>query len=106
MSPYETNLMLMRENNIFNQSYIRCNAERKNEKHENAREQYRGAFCGVEILLPRMKYTHEIVGTHGGALLPESASGACPGSKISRVYRPLSYLNSYCSRNKTITDRE
>ena len=25
----------------------------------------------MEILLPKMKYTHEIVGTHGGALLPE-----------------------------------
>ena len=25
----------------------------------------RGAFCGVEILLPRMKYAHEIFGTHG-----------------------------------------
>ena len=24
-----------------------------------------------EILLPRMKYSHEIVSTHGGALLPE-----------------------------------
>ena len=48
---------------------------------------YRGAFCGVEILLPRMKYTHEIVGTHGGALLPERAPGACSGSKIPRVYR-------------------
>ena len=30
---------------------------------------YRGAFCGVEILLPRMNYTHEIVDTHGGAQL-------------------------------------
>ena len=49
---------------------------------------YRGAFCGVEILLPRMKYTHEIVGTHGGALLPERAPGTCSGSKIPRVYRP------------------
>ena len=36
-----------------------------------------------------MKYTHEIVGTHEGALLPESAPGACSGSKIPRVYRPL-----------------
>ena len=45
-------------------------------------------FCGVEILLPRMKYTHEIVGTHGGALLPERAPGACSGSKTPRVYRP------------------
>ena len=29
-----------------------------------------------------MKYTHEIVGTHGGALLSERA-------QIPRVYRPL-----------------
>ena len=36
-----------------------------------------------------MKYTHEIVGTHGGALLPERAPGACSGSKIPRVYRSL-----------------
>ena len=43
----------------------------------------------MEILLPRMKYTHEIVGTHGGALLPERAPGACSGSKTPRVYRPL-----------------
>ena len=42
-----------------------------------------------EILLPRMKYTHEIIGTHGGALLPERAPGACSGSKTARVYRPL-----------------
>ena len=37
-------------------------------------------FVGVEILLPRMKYTHEIVGTNGGALLRERAPGACSGS--------------------------
>ena len=36
-----------------------------------------------------MKYTHEIVGTHGGALLPERVPGAYTGSKIPRVYRPL-----------------
>ena len=36
-----------------------------------------------------MKYTHEIVGTHGGALLPERTPGACSGSKTPRVYRPL-----------------
>ena len=36
-----------------------------------------------------MKNTHEIVGTHGGALLPERAPEACPGSKIPRVYRPI-----------------
>ena len=35
-----------------------------------------------------MKCTHEIVGTHGGALFPDGASGACSGSKIPRVYRP------------------
>ena len=49
---------------------------------------YRGAFCGVEILLPRMKYTHEIVGTQGRALLPERAPGSCFRDKIPRVYRP------------------
>ena len=43
----------------------------------------------MEILLPRMKYTHDIVGTHGGALLLERAPGACSGSKTPRVYRPL-----------------
>ena len=31
----------------------------------------------------------KIVGTHGGALLPERAPGACSGSKIPRVYRPV-----------------
>ena len=36
-----------------------------------------------------MKYIHEIVGTHGGALLPERAPGAGSGSKTPRVYRPL-----------------
>ena len=33
-------------------------------------------FAGWIILLPRIKYTHEIVGTHAGALLPEHAPGA------------------------------
>ena len=52
---------------------------------------YREAFCGVAILLPRMMYTHGIVGTQGGALLQEHASApvACSGSKTPRVYRPL-----------------
>ena len=40
-----------------------------------------------------MKYTQEIVGTHGGALLPERAPGECSGSKIPRVYRPLVCYN-------------
>ena len=48
----------------------------------------------MEILLPRMKYTHEIVGTHGGAMLLERAPGACSGSKIPRVYRPLGTLGN------------
>ena len=38
-----------------------------------------------------MKYTHEIVGTHGGALLPERAPGAYSGRKTPRVYRPLGH---------------
>ena len=52
----------------------------------------------MEILLPRIKYTHEIVGTHGGALLPERAPGACSRSKIPRVYRPLQRT---CRQDKT-----
>ena len=40
-----------------------------------------------------MKYTQEIVGTHGGALLLERAPGACSGSKIPRVYRPSGTRN-------------
>ena len=48
----------------------------------------------MEILLPRIKYTHELVGTHGGALLPERAPGACSGNKIPRVYRPLVQLET------------
>ena len=39
-------------------------------------------FCGV-------KYTHEIVGAHREALLPERAPGACSRMKTPRVYRPL-----------------
>ena len=48
----------------------------------------------MEILLPRMKYTHEIVGTHGGALLPERAPGACSRSKTIRVCRPIGVKGS------------
>ena len=44
-----------------------------------------------------MNYTHEIVDTHGGALLPERAPGACSGSKTPRVYRPLSSVLSFVS---------
>ena len=46
---------------------------------------YRGAFYGVEILLPRTKYTHEIVCTHAGTLLPERA----PGWSMLREQNPL-----------------
>ena len=42
----------------------------------------------MEILLPRIDYTHEIVNTHEGALLQERALGACPGSETLRVYWP------------------
>ena len=55
--------------------------------HTRERFQVRSICPGS--LLPRMKYTHEIVGTHGGALLPKRAPGACSGSKILRVYRPF-----------------
>ena len=41
------------------------------------------------LLFTRVKYTHELVDTHGGALLPERAPEACSRSKIPRVYRPL-----------------
>ena len=45
-----------------------------------------------------MKYTlSEIVGTQGGALLPERAPGACSGSTIPRVYQPLSSGLSFVS---------
>lgn len=35
-------------------------------------------FAGLETLLPRMNYTHEINGTDAGALLPDLAPGAKP----------------------------
>ena len=62
-------------------SFCTCQCTRGNVK-------YRGVFCRVEILHPRIKYIRGIVGTHGGTLLPERAPGACSGSKIPRVYRP------------------
>ena len=37
---------------------------------------------------PEDEVFHEIVGTHGEALLPERAPGACSRSKTPRVYRP------------------
>ena len=62
----------------------------------------------MEILLPRMKYTHEIVGSHGGTLLPECDPGACSGSKIPRVYRPYStitYHNALVCHTKILHKR-
>ena len=38
---------------------------------------------------PKMNYAHEIVGTHGGTLLSELATGAKPRSKTPCVYHPL-----------------
>ena len=35
---------------------------------------------------------NEIVGTHGGALLPERAPGAKARNKTPRMYRPLTIL--------------
>ena len=49
----------------------------------------------MEILLPRTKYTHEILGTHGGALLPKRAPGACSWSEIPRLYRPLDNVSGF-----------
>ena len=36
-----------------------------------------------------MNYAHEIVGAHGGALLPERVPEAKPRNKTPRMYRPL-----------------
>ena len=36
------------------------------------------------LLFRRMKYTHELVDTHGGALLPERAPEACSRSKMTQ----------------------
>ena len=52
----------------------------------------------MEILLPRMNDAHEIVGTQGGALLPERAPGEKPRRKPPRVYRPT---DPYCARKFT-----
>ena len=59
----------------------------------------------MEILLPRMKYTHEIVGKHGGALLLERAPGACSGSNIPRVYRPLGTLGKDDDSSENVAKR-
>ena len=44
----------------------------------------------MEILLPRINYAHEIVGTHGEAVLPERAPGAKPRSKT-----PQSFVSAF-----------
>ena len=41
-----------------------------------------------------MKYAHEIVGTHGGALLLGRAPGACSRSKIPRVQISLKLMTN------------
>ena len=40
-------------------------------------------------------FPREIVGTDEGALLQEHVAGACCGSKLPRVYRPLMQLWFY-----------
>ena len=62
-------------------------------------EHFAGGGGGGDILLPRMKYTHEIVGTHGEALLPERAIGAlvCIGlnSPVTFVISVLTPFSSF-----------
>ena len=45
-------------------------------------------FNGLNIVEHFVGELHEIVGTHGRALLPERAPGSCFRDKIPRVYRP------------------
>ena len=40
----------------------------------------------MEILLPRMNFTYEIIGKHGESLLPERASEVKRNGKTRRVY--------------------
>ena len=58
-------------------------------RKESLKNHFHPTICGVEILLPRIDYTHEIVNTHEGALLQERAPKACSGSETVRVYQPL-----------------
>ena len=67
---------------------------------------YRGAFWGLEILLPRMKYTHEIVGIHGGALLPERAPKACSGSKTPSVRVSMGLTDSRKTAKNLVDSRK
>ena len=62
---------------------------------------YRGTFCGVEILLPRMRYTHEIVGTHGGALQNPSCVSAFRGPASSTSFSCI-----FSWRKERLGDRE
>ena len=44
-------------------------------------------------MLRSIRFSLEIVGTDEGALLREHVAGACCGSKVPRVYRPLGECN-------------
>ena len=50
--------------------------------------------CPGFSYMGRMKYAHEIVGTHGGALLLGRAPGACSRSKIPRVQISLKLMTN------------
>ena len=47
---------------------------------------------GAKVLLRNIFFSPEIVGAEEGALLRERVPGACCGSKLPRVYRPLRLL--------------
>ena len=54
---------------------------------------YEGAKLGSKSFVAQHIFSLEIVGADEGALLRERVAGACCGSKLPRVYRPLSNCN-------------
>ena len=50
---------------------------------------YEGAKLGSKSFVAQHIFSLEIVGADEGALLRERVGGACCGSKLPRVYRPL-----------------
>jgi len=46
---------------------------------------------GAKNCVVQQLFSHEIVGTHEGALPREHVAGACFRSKLPRVYRPLRF---------------
>ena len=47
-------------------------------------------------------FSPEIVGADEGALLPERVAGACCGSKLPRVYRPLNFEFTPCKKLRDV----